>query len=111
FLVLIILNFLNSPAFGKYDNTYLWLNEVSSKISKNKNYCVEYDIFKETFIEDKIRYMFSIQKNKPSKKCLDNAYVYYFCEPIKCNLEKFKDKKIENIKFNQEYYVKTYKIK
>lgn len=110
FSSLIIINLIKSPVFGSYDNTYLWIQEASLRISQNKNYCVEYDIFKETFIEDKLRYMLSIQKNQPLKKCDRNNLIFYFCEPAKCNLGKFHNKKIVVLNLKEKYYVKIYKI-
>lgn len=119
FFVLLFFNLKYSPTFGSYDNTYLWLTKTVKLITSDKNYCLFYDIFSETFIENKIRYMVSLEKNQPEKNCLEilekkrpkNIKVfYYLCKTAKCHQEKFKILDYEEIKFKDlEYDVKIYK--
>ncbi|MGB9883547.1 MAG: hypothetical protein ACPLRN_03490, partial [Microgenomates group bacterium] len=117
--LLIILNIIKSPAFGSYDNTYLWLNKSVKEVVKNKNYCVFYDIFPQTFIENKLNYLFSIEKNQPEKNCFEILQskkpkniktFYYFCEPAKCQPKKFKIDNYHQVIFKDlKYDVKIYK--
>ncbi|GAB4219339.1 MAG: hypothetical protein Fur009_4990 [Candidatus Microgenomates bacterium] len=118
-MFLFILNIIKSPVFGTFDNTYLWLTKSVNEVVKNNNYCVFYDIFPETFIENKLKYLFSLEKNKEENNCsllLENKkpknikVIYYFCEPAKCQPDKFKILDFEPIKFKQlDSDVKIYK--
>ena len=80
FFVLILVNISLSPAFGAYDKTFLWIKESIKKITNQKQYCVNYSIFPQNFIESKYRYMMSIAKNKPVYKNCDMV-MYYRCDP------------------------------
>ncbi|MCS7093052.1 MAG: glycosyltransferase family 39 protein [Patescibacteria group bacterium] len=105
-LVLIIINLFHSPAFGPYDNTYLWLVNVAKTISSTQDYCLEYDLFEETFLEDKLRYLFLIQKNEESPSRCRNKF--YICHREKCQLKKYSQ--IKKIPFSQTDYVQVFKV-
>jgi 4-amino-4-deoxy-L-arabinose transferase-like glycosyltransferase len=73
FFIIILINLIKSPAFGKYDKTYLWIRESIKKVTTKKDYCIAYNIFPQNFIESKFRYMMTLVKNKP---------VYDYCQQI-----------------------------
>ncbi len=94
FFVLILINLLKSPAFGLFDKTYLWLRESIKKTTVKKDYCIAYNIFPQTFIESKHRYLMSLVRNRPVyDRCQHIIYrcdpkvkiAYYFCEGAICD--------------------------
>ncbi|MFH0979696.1 MAG: glycosyltransferase family 39 protein [Candidatus Roizmanbacteria bacterium] len=94
FFIFILINLLRSPAFGVYDKTYLWIRESIKKVTIKKDYCLAYNIFPQTFIESKYRYMMSLVENKPVyDNCQQIIYRcdpkvkigYYLCEEALCN--------------------------
>ncbi len=80
FFVLILINLFQSPAFGAYDKSFLWIRESIKKITIQKQYCISYSIFSQNFIESKYRYMITIAKNKPVYENCDTI-MYYRCDP------------------------------
>jgi len=122
--ILIFLNLVNSPVFGRFDNTYLWLERSVKTVTKEKNFCVFYDIFPQTFIEDKLRYFFSIEKNKEENNCQkilnsknpkefkNIKNIFYFCEPAICFRKNLNFQNKKEIRFpDLEYGVKIYRYK
>lgn len=117
-IILIIMNFLKSPIFGNYDKTYLWLEKTTKIISENKKpYCVIYNIFPQNFIEEKLRYLMTLQKNQPLSKNCDFKNnqkiktIFYICERPLCPQTKFdlKQGKIINLdKLNSD--IKIYRF-
>ncbi len=107
-LIILFSNIIFNPVYKKYDNTYLWINELTNKLSLSNKYCVKYDIFKETFIEDKIRYMFSINKNPPLINCKNANSIFYICEPAKC--KKNLKKTYEKLSFKNYYSINVFKV-
>jgi len=107
-IIIFLLNVIFIPVYKKYDNTYLSLIEITNTLSKYKNYCIQYDIFKETFIEDKLRYMFFISKNPPKPTCQDTKNIFYICEPAKCQSKKYL--KYKKIVYKTSYYIRTFQI-
>ncbi|MBI5127461.1 glycosyltransferase family 39 protein [Candidatus Roizmanbacteria bacterium] len=94
FFVLILINLIRSPTFGAFDKSYLWLTESIKKTTVKKDYCIAYNIFPQTFIESKHRYLMSLVKNRPAyDKCqqiINRCYpkvktAYYFCEAAICD--------------------------
>lgn len=80
FFLLILINLFKSPAFGAYDRTFLWIRESIKKITNQKQYCINYSIFPQNFIESKYRYMITLAENKPVYDNCDLA-MYYRCDP------------------------------
>lgn len=76
---IILINLIQSPTFGIFDKTYIWLNESIKKVTVKDDYCIGYDLFPQTFIESKFRYLMSLVKNKPLfEHC---QQVLYRCDP------------------------------
>lgn len=83
--VLILINLVTSPAFGRTDDVFRNTKAAVDSISSPNQYCVVYEIPAETFIELKFRYLFSISQNPPqSKNCQE---LYYICQEPLCNLQ------------------------
>jgi len=99
FFIIILINLIKSPAFGEYDKTYLWLEKAVNTVTKEKNYCLSYNIFPQNFIESKFRYMITNSKNQPSYNNCDFIMTYrcdpkvktgfYICENAICPRTKF----------------------
>lgn len=92
--ILILINLYKSPAFGSYDKTFLWIEEAIKKVTTKQNYCIAYNIFPQTYIESKFRYMMTLVKNKPVYDyCQQIIYRcdpkiktgFYICEDALCN--------------------------
>lgn len=96
FIVFLSLGLITSPTFAQTDKTYVSLKEVVTNISQNKNYCVTYDIFKETFIEKKLTYLFAISHNPPAIQNCKKEFL--ICEPAKCTIALTQFKKTIKIK-------------
>ncbi len=77
------ISFITSPVFGKSDQTYKTINARVVDIAQQKKYCLTYYIFKETYIEQKFRYLFSLQRNKP-RELMSCIPMYYLCEGALC---------------------------
>lgn len=93
FFILIMINLFKSPAFGAYDKTFLWIRESIKKVTTKKDYCLAYNIFPQTFIESKYRYMMTLVKNRPVYencqqiifRCDPKVKIgYYLCERAIC---------------------------
>jgi len=78
--ILILVNLIYSPAFGKFDKTYLWIRESIKQITTVKNYCLAYNIFPQNYIESKYRYMMTLAKNQPVYQNCELP-MYYRCDP------------------------------
>ena len=94
FFILVLINLFKSPAYGDYDKTFLWIRESIKKVTTKKDYCVAYNIFPQTFIESKYRYMMTLVKNRPVyENCQQIIYRcdpeiktgYYLCEDAICD--------------------------
>lgn len=83
-LSLVIISLLTSPTIGKTDNTYVSMKDIVSTLSQQKNYCIDYDVFDETYIKPKFTYLFLTASNKPSETNCQKQYL--ICEPAKCNI-------------------------
>jgi len=110
FCVIALVSVYTSPSFYGFDKTFLSVSQAVKLTTSRQNYCHVYKIFPETFIENKIKYLVSLEKNSPIKigcekilsqrMCFPNVKtVYYLCEPAKCQ-NKF-DLKIAKI-INQD---------
>ncbi len=86
-IIMIVASLLTSPTFGKTDDTYLAIKDKVEKLSQYKNYCLTYYIFPETFIENKFRYLFSLNKYPP-KENMSCLPMFYLCEGALCDAHK-----------------------
>lgn len=95
FFIIVLVSIYTSPSFYGFDKTLLSIKQAVKLTTMTQNYCHIYKIFPETFIENKIKYLVSLEKNSPIKTncekilrgwmCLPNVKtIYYLCEPAKC---------------------------
>lgn len=108
--IVIIFNFLFSSIYQDFDKAYIWSKKVVETLSKTKNYCLKYQISKENFIEDKLKYLFSIAKNKPRKNCDEKTTIFYLCQDSLCDKNIIKNSQLIKVS-SYEHIVNIFKLK
>lgn len=83
-IALATLTIVNSPTFAQTDDTFVQINQTVRTLSSSSNYCVSYEVFKETYIEKKFRYLFSVSSHPPQLDTNGCKNEYLICEPAKC---------------------------
>lgn len=83
-IFIIVVTIATSPTFAQTDDTFIQINQTVQKLSVSQNYCIRYDVFKETYIEKKFRYLFSVATQPPLSDSQICEKQYLICEPAKC---------------------------
>ena len=84
-LLMVLINLIYSPTFGKTDDTYNSIKVGARLITQKKDYCLAYRIYQPTFIESKYRYLVSLAENKPLDVDCE-VPLFYRCDPRVKNL-------------------------
>jgi len=83
--LLALLNLVFSPAFKYTKPIYPEIKRVTDAITVEKDYCLIYDLFSESYTDEKIKYLVTLSKNQPkTKRC---GTIYYVCHLDKCRFD------------------------